>query len=86
MHCSKNEITKTTAKRSVFFFYQQKLLIAFMITQKNNLANPLESKSVAAEGKFHNVPLEFILLFHSMHHSWCLYLHLHIHNVDQAVT
>lgn len=64
-----------------------------MITQKNNLANPLESESVAelaAEGKCHNMPLEFTLLFHSitppMTIALCLYLHLHIHNVDQAVT
>lgn len=36
-----------------------------MITQKNNLANPLESKSVpelVAEGTCHNIPLEFTLV------------------------
>lgn len=37
-----------------------------MITQKNNPANPSESKSVpelVAEGKRHNIPLEFIIHF-----------------------
>lgn len=62
-----------------------------MITQKNNLANPLESKSVpelVAEGTCHNVPLEFTLSLHNtpMTTPLCLYLHLYSHNVDQAVT
>jgi len=42
-----------------------------MITQKNNLANPPKSRSVselAAEGKCHNIALEFIFLV-SVHNT-----------------
>lgn len=64
-----------------------------MITQKNNLANPSESKSIpelAAEGKCHNIPLEFIILI-SLHDTLLtaplrLYLHSQIQNTDQAAT